>query len=843
MNGYLHNPTMNYSKYLVLAFLAVVMALPAFAQNGRIKRGDKFYEMMAYPAAIRNYEKGLKKTRELRAMERLADSYLQTSNTLDAERWYAQIVKMKGHAPINKFRYGQMLKSNGKYKEARNWFEAYLQTGENPRRAATFIESCDYALEAMKDSARYQIQPLPFNSKGSDFAPVPYRQGMIFTSEQRTGARRLFNMRNDNQFYDIFHMQPSTNKKGYAVKRVKGKVNSKYHDGPAVFSPKLDVLYFTRSYYVKDQKGKNASNKSRLKIMTSTMSSGKWQNLELLPFNSEEYSCGHPTLNAAGDMMVFASDIPGGFGGTDLYMIKRDGKKWGVPKNLGSNVNSEGDETFPYLHPSGSLFFSSDGHPGLGGRDIFAAQPDGEKWGKPENAGYPLNTSADDFALSWIKNRSLGYLSSNRDGDDDIYRFKAKMVIEGTIVDSRTGKPLEGAKVSVLDASSREMKYVSDKEGKFKHYADWGKDYFVTANRDEYLQSREKVATSDVGPLDTKRFTIQLERDLIFTVLGQVTDARDDSPIARATVRIIGRKDKPLRTDDQGKYFSQVLEDTEYNVIISSEGFIPQVFSFSTKGKTDPQDFVFNAQLLPGAYVLVEGKTVLQEVGTAVEGVNVYAVDAENRKEIKATRSRGDGRFWQVLDPKIEQYLIGSKTGYFAGRAELPAPDSTRMDTTISVEIGMVPYEIGATVKIIYYDYNKSDIKKVASKDLMEIVYFLNDNPEASVELSSHTDSRGGDSYNKKLSQRRSDAAVGYIVSRGIEQKRIKAEGYGEKSLVNGCKDGVTCDELQHGQNRRTEIKVTGLDLGKADQKWQNEVQPATGGDASEIVLPSAPQK
>ncbi|HHG83515.1 MAG TPA: hypothetical protein ENJ82_02100, partial [Bacteroidetes bacterium] len=425
----------------ILIFFIVVLSFPAQAQNGKIKRGDKYYEWMAYPIAIRKYEKGLKKDRDLRAMERIADAYRQVGNTVSAEKWYAEVVKTTGAAPINMLHYGQVLKSNGKYMEARKWFAAYLQTGEAPKVAARFIESCDFAMEGRKDSARYTITAEPFNTKRSEFGPIITAEGMIFAAEKPGGCVRRLNLRNENFFYDLYTMKRTTKKKGYKLKRLKGKVNRKYHEGPAVLNRKQNMMYFTRSNFVADKKAKNGKNLSRLKIFSSSPSKGKWKNVEELPFNSEEYSCGHPALSKDGNTMYFSSNRPGGFGGTDLYMSRKEGDSWGTPRNLGSAINTEGDEEFPYMHAGGTLFFASTGLPGYGGFDIFSAKPSGAGWETPVNLGYPLNTSGDEFTMAWINNRPAGYFASDRDGDDDIYKFSRKMEIRGVIVDSRTAAP------------------------------------------------------------------------------------------------------------------------------------------------------------------------------------------------------------------------------------------------------------------------------------------------------------------------------------------------------------------------------------------------------------------
>jgi hypothetical protein len=519
----------SYISLLVVLFLLVGGEINA--QNKQIKNGDRFYEQMIYPSAVREYERGLLKGPNVRAMERVADSYVQLSDTKNAERWYGEVVKMKGAAPINKYRYGQMLKTNGKYEEARTWFEAYLQTGENPALAARMIDACDFAVESRADSLRYKITKEPCSSNGSEFGPILFKQGYLFAGEHLSSAKKVTNLRNNNGFYDLYYAERDPkSKSGVKVRRIKGQVNRKYHEGPACLNRDQSKLYFTRSQYVKKAQSKAAVNLSKLRIFVAEYIQGKWKKVEEMPFNSDNYSCGHPALSQDGRTIVFVSDIPGGFGGTDLYVSRKEGDTWTTPQNLGSNVNTEGDEEFPYLHPSGTLFFASTGQQGLGGFDIFSAPMQGEKWGAPVNAGYGVNSTKDDFSIAWLPGKPMGYFASNRGGTDDIYMFKRQMKINGVIVDKQTGKPMPGVAVTVLDAANQETKYVTDAMGAFSHAGEWGKDYLVVANKAQYLQLRERISTSEVGPMDDVNRKLTMENDLILTVSGKVTDATTKLP-------------------------------------------------------------------------------------------------------------------------------------------------------------------------------------------------------------------------------------------------------------------------------------------------------------------------
>lgn len=819
-----------YYPLVLVLFLGQALFLGA-QQNNQLKKGDKFYEALAYPLAIKHYEKGLKKERELRSMERLADAYKNIGDPVNSEKWYSELVKTKGSSPINKFYYGETLMTNGKYSAARTWFEAYLQTGENPKRAAAFIEACDNAAVIKKDSSRYTIESADFNAKESDFSPVITRQGMVYASSRKRGfGSRFVNLRDKEKvFYDLYQVERTTSKKGFKVKPLKGKINTRFHEGPAVFTKDGNTIYFTRNNFDKVSEGRINGSRgiTHLSIYSAKRVGKKWKEVEKLPFNDKTYSCGHPALTADGKTMVFVSDIPGGFGGTDLYMSKFDGKNWGTPINLGSSINTEGDEEFPYLHPAGALFFSSDGHPGMGGLDVFAASQDGDRWADPVNAGYPLNSSRDDFGIVWSKGQPKGHFSSNRSGNDDIYNFSRQMYIEGTVVDSRTKMPLENAKISMMDAGGREQKITTDKDGNFKVPSSWGKEYYCTVNKDEYIQLRQKLDTREVSALEDYKAVLELERDMIFTISGKVRDAATGESLRGAKILIQSYREQNLKTDKKGDYFQELEENTAYRVAIIKKGYKTQIASLTTVGKTDPEDFIINADLVKGKNLWVKGRTFIRETGKPLNEVKVESYDAATSQIVKgkADFSGADGVFWAILDdPNLEYFQIGSKKGYFSGRTIVPELDSLSEDNSVSVEIPLVPYEIGALVKIIYYDYNKSDIRRDAGNELLEIISFLDVNPEASVDLSSYTDARGGDSYNMKLSKRRSDASVGYIVKRGIKDKRIKAKGFGETQPVNSCTNGKKCTEAEHSMNRRTEIRVTEMDLSKVDAIWKRQL-------------------
>lgn len=813
-------------KYILLLAAFLLAAGFVTAQTGALKHGNKLYDQMAYPAAIRAYNRVLKKGDQKEAMEKIADSYRLIGNTQKAEFWYGKVANISDTKPITKFRYGQMLQANGKYAEAKAAFEEYKRTGEDVAKATRYINACSRVPEFKADSARYTLTKTKVNSAASDFGAVPFNKGIVFASSRHHGFfSKARNMRNENLFYDLYYADNALpNQKKLPVKPLKGKVNSRFHDGPAVIT-REGLMYFTRSNDGRDSKGV-----VRLKIYSARLVGKKWKEVKPLSFNSNEFSCGHPALSADGNTMVFASDMPGGKGGIDLWMVKKNGENWSTPVNLGDEINTEGDEKFPFLHSSSTLFFSSDGHPGMGNLDIFSATQNAKgMWGSTRNAGFPLNSSRDDFSISWIGSQANGYISSNRpggSGDDDIWMFSRKSAIHGVIVDANTKTPIPGAKVTVMDNNSKTVEYLTNDQGEFTHVAQFNSDYFLTVEKEGYAPRREKLSTKDISPVADLEARLELQPDLKYVVTGTVTDDSTGQPLANAAIRLVGlRGEKNTTTDNKGQYRADLDEEESYFLIVMKDSYVPYIAQLATRG-AEPQDFTYNARLRKGNYILVNGLVTNQTSNYPLGGATVRGIDAIKRVETAFFRTGDDGRYYMVLDPANPQYLlVGSRKDFFSRRIDLTAPVAHK-DTMLTADLPLIPYRVGEVVKIIYYDYNKSNIRDDASRELFDIIYFLADNPEAAVELTSHTDSRGNGEYNRKLSQERADAAVKYITSHGIGSNRIVARGMGESKIVNSCTDGAQCDEAQHAMNRRTEITVISL---TGDTGVNSAPNPGTG--------------
>ncbi|MEM7036475.1 MAG: hypothetical protein AAF570_05790, partial [Bacteroidota bacterium] len=394
-------------KLFILLILAVGNTLPA--QNTFIQRGDKYFELEAFPDAIKMYEKGFSDGEQDRitdwqsAKERLAASYLAIRATEKAEQWYTKAAQKSQKADVH-FAHGQVLKSNGKYDEASEAFLRYGELSRNIRGARKLVAACEAAQDLLESPAGWAVKPLDLNSGESDFGPAMLGRDLVFASARGRGFwSRFLNLRNRNLFYDIYQAKGQGRSSFEKPKLVRGALKSRFHDGPLVFSGDGQTVYFTRSNHRSGKLRRDDNDRAHLTIYSANLSGKKYRKAQPLPFNNDAYSCGHPALDAKGRYLIFSSDMPGGEGGSDLYKVERKGDGWGKPVNLGPEVNTVGDEMFPFLDREGNLYFASDGHAGLGGLDIFSATSKADGFEAPVNLGHPLNSSKDDFSLVWTK--------------------------------------------------------------------------------------------------------------------------------------------------------------------------------------------------------------------------------------------------------------------------------------------------------------------------------------------------------------------------------------------------------------------------------------------------------
>ncbi|WP_229364522.1 OmpA family protein [Fibrella aestuarina] len=772
---------------------------------------------MAYSEAAALYEQALQQAdypnqaASRSALARLGYCYRQLRDSQNAERVYRNLIG-DGNVPASQvdayLYYAQALVSNGKYKEAQEAFDTYTAQQNADGRVPELSTKVYRDVSALTNTtaATYRIKFLDINTRKPEFSPMYYRNGLVFVTEggRAKGYRRVFKGNGSTSYLDLYFVpelsavgatdalaslsesraaQRLLRKQSYTVlgsddftprtandsrtvgvfgsnqvtagdgyglepvsetERFGRSLNTKYHEGPATFSRDGSQVIFTRNNFNNGQVGRSTDGVNKLKLYTARQTNGVWGAIEEMPFNSDDYSTGHPTLSRDGLRLYFASDMPGGYGGTDLYISRWEGTRWSVPMNLGPEVNTKGNELFPFVDEKNNLYFASNGLPGMGELDLFFAKmtPDGKPTNVVKNLGEPFNSASDDFGIVTDGNRKSGYFSSNRKhggADDDIYRFDREgslypcRQLTVSVYDENTKEPLPKTQVMVEggEPGNERKELITDDEGTIRLCVDAESDFHFTAMRNGYVDTKMGFSTRNLDDDQPSRLELALERPVVTTAsIATRTGALISGTVKRQTGHVTSQTDgRPLR---------------DVRVLLTNEcsNEVTELWSDS--------DGAYSFTTLTGCAYRLEGKY--------------------KRMASKASRINSDGSG----DPNLTMFGTG----------------------------------VVLRVDDIYYDKNQSVIRSDAAQELDKLVTMLETYPKMSIELRSHTDSRGTDTYNKTLSSARAKAAINYIASKGIAKSRLKAKGYGETLLVNDCTNGIDCTEEQHQQNRRTEIKI-----------------------------------
>jgi outer membrane protein OmpA-like peptidoglycan-associated protein/tetratricopeptide (TPR) repeat protein len=519
------------SKNRIICLLLVsILSISGYSQKLKVVKADKEFDKFAYVDAIKTYERVFEKGyKSVDMLQKLGDAYYFKADLENAAKWYTELFALTQDVePEYYYRYAQSLKSIKDYKKADEMLVKFNQKSGNDLRAKLAASQKDYLAQIKKNSGRYTVENAGINSEYSDYGSAFYNNKVVFASARDTGslASRKHNWTGES-FTNLYAADMGADGALSNEERFGKKINSKFHESTPVFTKDGKTVYFTRNNYIDGKKGKDANKSTLLKLYKATLEEDKWTEIIELPFNSNEYSVAHPALSADDKTLYFASNMPGSLGQSDLFKVKvNDDGSFGTPENLGNTINTEGRETFPMITPDNELYFASDGHPGLGGLDIFVSKADKDGSFKDVlNVGEPLNSSKDDFGFLINNSTRIGYVSSNRDGgegNDDIYRFKETKKIEytceqqlsGVVTDQTTGAPIANAKVTLSDADYKVIKELTtDAEGKY----DFG---MVACGSKFYIKTEAKEYNTKETPTITAKETgktfvpVELEKTL-----------------------------------------------------------------------------------------------------------------------------------------------------------------------------------------------------------------------------------------------------------------------------------------------------------------------------------------
>lgn len=759
------------NKLILLLLVIVVIGFSnlGLAQMRRLSEANKLYNKMAYYFAAEAYEDVLDRgVDSTHIAPNIADCYDKIENNEKAAAWYEHIERKSVLNSRQLLRYAMVLRQVRNYDLSLQKFieyeTRYGATELTRRKIAEHYLVERYA----QDDGRYEVtNQSNANTNSSDIGVAWFKEGQVFVSNA-TRSNYLANRTYDrmgNKFYGLYIadvLDDGTIKK---PDRMKG--NTKFHDGPAVYDPVNGVVYFTRSNYVGGKKKFDPSSTMRLKIFRAEISNkGKITNVQELEINSDLYSTGHPYISADGKTLFFSSDRPGGFGGSDIWKVSIDQNgETGLPINLGHTVNTSQNEMFPFIeHESNMLFFSSDGHTGLGGLDVFYGFLNENRTAVSgvTNMGVPVNSEYDDFGLIIDKILEKGYFVSNRAGglgDDDIYSFKMlkaftpMLTVQGLVSDcSSPDQYLPGTPIVLKDASGRDITRTTvENDGSYSFLLDPAiqTQYFVEGTKKNYELGLESFSTENLP--EGTRF---INRDLCLIPFGST---------------IIGEDELALKVIVIDKRTKEPIEGAR--IIIADEATRKQIASELSSEFGDYITPINNKRLLDDLIFRVRADKTGYS-GKVVDYAGIYQ------------------------KPEVIEIIIELEQGDLAEQGQ-------EIIDCFNNRVVLNP---------IYFDLDKHNVRPDAAVELDKIVALLNRCPNMRMEIGSHTDCRASYAYNDALSRRRAQATLAYIKPRISNPSRLTAKGYGEKQLAEPCpcepNNDSPCSEDQHQLNRRTEFRV-----------------------------------
>lgn len=762
-------------KSLLVVLSVVFLMTGLTAQTAKLRKAALYMESLRYDDAISVYEKVIRKNEtDLTALLGLAEAHQKLDQLTEAAAWYAKALEQPEVSAVTFYSYGQVLFQKGECTAAQSAFTEFLRRKPYDQRADRLRDVCSY-YDRLRSGDAQQIEvSLPdFNGPYSDLAPAFFRNGIVFGSVRRTEKRK-------EAYYDLYFTCPVTEDQpdglGLSYTQVDGfsaMLNGSFNEAIVTFGPDFKEVFFTRN---QEQLVSEKRPIRRLEVMVSRQGAdSSWSKPQPLAFNSINYSTAHPALTPDGSRLFFASDRPGGFGGKDIYYCDRIGLGWSAPINLGPQVNTEGDELYPYYHANGQLYFASNGQLGLGGLDIFRVEDlGGGEWGRADNPGAPINSTADDFALIMKADESYGFLTSNRAGgagSDDIYAFQRRRVQVQLQFVTQDDHILRESVPFALRGEDY-MQFTDDKG----YWTAWLEPedclYLQVRHTDYLMEKREVCAAQAEGKsklslkwLLSPRTTEEVlaadaetgEQKTSQLLSGKVLDQLDGEPVAFA--QIVLRDDDcggivNITTDAEGHFTYQAEEECCFTLTVNAEGYFKYQEDVALCTAAWPREI--DLRLVP--------------------------FRLREHQEFQARTTAATDKSFQ----------LGQQVYADADRA--------------------IPYLLN-----VYYDLGRASVRPEAISELNRLYWLLENNPQITVEVGSHTDSQGTASFNERLSQRRANAIVKFLTDKGIPRKRLQARGYGETRLVNECADGVECDEAAHQLNRRTEFRVLEEEVGQSN--------------------------
>lgn len=573
------------NKIIYTAIISII-SFSSLAQNSQLEKADEYYNDMSYVDAVNKYNKVVKTDSSSQVCGKLADSYLALGNTTEAEKWYKKAVAESPENAEYVLKYANTLRQNKKYDESMKWMERYQKLSPNDTRGVMYVNKEIISPKTYENQFSITEEEW-LNSSDRDFGLVIWKDKLIFSSSRKNpGLINRKDNRDNNSFLSSYITNVSVEEgEKTNIQQFLKKAPLNYHQGPMAITPE-GICYITVSRANKSKLQRDTSGIAQLEIIRTKLdANGDFEEFETLSINRNGYSVGHPAVSNDGKSLYFTSNFPGGYGGTDLYVvsIEKDGTL-GSPKNLGETINTEGNEMFPYISPKGDLFFSSEGLVGYGGLDLFRSTKQGKTFTKPENLGASINSSKDDFGMVF-KDEKTGYFSSSRDGGkglDDIYVFTMNKPFSygpnliGTLKNSN-GEILGNSVIKVYQNGILVKEVVADKNGAYNFNLAPG-TYELKA-----LQDGKLVGKVDELVIKSGDKEINLDNEFVMTNNVYASVLPNEKGFL---VTILGSNgsNQQMRTGDRGEFTFRLLNGLDYTIKLEKEEYLGISLKFDTKG-------------------------------------------------------------------------------------------------------------------------------------------------------------------------------------------------------------------------------------------------------------------
>jgi outer membrane protein OmpA-like peptidoglycan-associated protein len=592
-------------KRIVLLILPTLVVATSFAQSTNVRtllhknnyKADYLYDRFGYRNALEIYLRQFEHNpKDVHIRERIASCYLKLRDPVSSELWYKPLVTEPGVPSRILFDYAEVLSMNGKYDDSRQWFAEYLKLKPDDKVAGSKLEFLKNIGKYTNDDGRFTLSTFDLNTRYSEFGASVFRNGIVFVSSRETNQfikRKPFDgLSQDESFFNLYYAEKDEIGDWYKFTPFyTSGSRTNYHEGPLVFYDRSRSAAFTRSNAVNGKALYDQSGKVNLEICFASLSeNGSLVDVVPFKFNSDRYSNAHPSFSRDGSTMYFASTMPSGFGGSDVYYSTFSEGQWSEPVNVGDAVNTAGNESFPYIANDTTLYFSSNGHGSLGGLDIYVSYKRQGKFTIPVNPGAPLNTRFDDFSFVCDSLGRSGFLASNEaggKGQDDIYHFTLTSYLLPGVVHERNGRPIAQAKVSVSDSNGTLIaSATTGDDGSFRFVLPFDKDYVIKSEKSGFEAVGSLSCSTHGKPLASETFELLLEkRNLISR--GRIFSNETQSVLPGVTVVLRNVTDAAMDSvvvNEDGEYHFLVSPDKKYLVEASKAGYILNGFALDTKG-------------------------------------------------------------------------------------------------------------------------------------------------------------------------------------------------------------------------------------------------------------------